>query len=147
MKSTAKKKPMDTSLVDAPPESGATIEHWISQFLKVRKKLEEYDEGRKRFTSVMEELRGVMRDQMQAMGVNSLNTDSGSCYLTTSDTARVIDPDKFMKYVMDNGAYWLVERRAAKNACKDHLEEHGSLPPGVLLNVVETVGVRSPTEK
>ena len=58
-------------------------------------------------------------------------------------TASLGDPDAFMDYVMKNGAFELMDRRANSTACREFAEEHGSLPPGVKLNSTRTVGVRT----
>jgi hypothetical protein len=54
------------------------------------------------------------------------------------------DPEAFMKFVIANQAYDLLDRKANATACRDYAAEHQNLPPGVNMSAVKTVGVRSP---
>ena len=60
----------------------------------------------------------------------------------TLTTASCHDPEEFMKFVIDNAEYDLLERRAAKEACEEYAAEHKRPPPGVTLNEFIKLGVR-----
>jgi len=48
--------------------------------------------------------------------------------------------------VIANKQFDLLDRRANATACRE-LAEKGTLPPGVKLNTIRTIGVRKPGEK
>lgn len=120
----------------------------VEQYIMVRDRLkqidEEYDAKRKPFLEVQERLSGILRAFMETHNLENLKTDAGTCYTSVRHTASVADADLFMKYVIENGRFELLDRRANPTAVKAFVEETKQLPPGVNLNAVQTVGVRRP---
>lgn len=79
---------------------------------------------------------------LEKTGSESVRTAHGTCYASTRHTASVSDADAFMKYVLDHQAFELLDRRANSTAVKDFVKANNSLPPGVNLNAMRTIGVR-----
>lgn len=74
-------------------------------------------------------------------GLENIKTPVGTAFLTTKATASLKDPDEFMKYVLANSRFDLLDRKANTTAVKQFLKENNALPPGVNLSPVMTVGV------
>ena len=125
------------------------IDKLVNQFIALRRRIEEIEEMQKRqlkpFKDAKEKLAGTLQAWLDDTGQESAKTSEGTVSITTRHTAALADPDAFMDYVMANGAFELMDRRANATACRDFAEENGSLPPGVKINSTRTVGVRSPT--
>jgi hypothetical protein len=61
------------------------------------------------------------------------------------DTASCSDPNLFIDYVREHDAYELLDRRPNSTACKEFLKANNQLPPGVKLNSMRYVNVRTGT--
>jgi hypothetical protein len=70
-------------------------------------------------------------------------TAEGTVSATLRDTASLSDPDAFMEFVAEHELYELLDRRANATACKDFAKENGTLPPGVKINTIRNVSVRT----
>lgn len=120
-----------------------------AQYIAIRDKLKALDEAhekvRKPLVEIQEQLSGIISAFMEANKLENLKTESGTCYTSVRYTASLADPALFMKYVIDNGQFDLIDRRANATAVKDFVKEHGNLPPGCNLNAIQSVGVRRPT--
>jgi len=143
---TAIRMPENNPIIDP-----ATVNKRIDQFIMVRdalKKLEdEYDTKKKPLTDLKDRLSGWLQAHMDKTGAKSIRTDSGTCSATVRYTASLADADIFMRFVIDNGLYDLLDRRANPTSVRAYVENHDKLPPGVNLNAMKTVGVRRPTKK
>jgi len=118
----------------------------VEQYITIRDKLKELDaaheEKCKPLRELQEVLSGKLRTFMEANNLDNLKTEAGTCYTSTRYTASLADPDAFMKFVINNKLFDLLDRRANNTAVKEYVNEHNSLPPGCNLNQVQTVGVR-----
>jgi hypothetical protein len=135
----------------AKTDGSTRLNEIIADYLERRKKLEAFDAAVKKerstHTTGMEELKGQMREILEAMGVASARTDAGTATLSTVDSVKAVDPDAFFAYVWKTGEIELLERRPAKTAVRAFAEEHGKLPPGVSLTTSSSISVTSPREK
>jgi hypothetical protein len=118
----------------------------VSQFVQVRdalKRLEdEYDLKAKPLRELQAVLSGRLRAFMEASNVDNFKTASGTAHISTRYTASLADPDMFMRFVIEKGAFELIDRRANATAVRDYVKDNGELPPGCNLNGIQTVGVR-----
>lgn len=79
---------------------------------------------------------------MMDAGIDQIKAkDIGVTFLTTKFTASLKDPDEFMKYVVANNRFDLMDRKANTTAVRDFLKKEGALPPGANLNAIQTIGV------
>jgi hypothetical protein len=131
-------------------ELQTTVDKRVQQYIQVRNKLKEidkeYDDKRKPLVEVQQMLSGWMQAFLEKSGSESVRTASGTCYQSTRYTASLVDAEAFMKFVKENDEFDLLDRKANATACRGYAEEHKSLPPGVSLSAIRTVGVRSPTK-
>lgn len=125
------------------------MEKRVGQYVAVRDTIRELEKKHEEELAphkvVLEKLAGVIHNFMDANNIESLKTETGTCYISTRYTASVQDADAFMRFVIDNEEFDLLERRASATAVKAYVEEHKHLPMGVNLNALSSVGVRRPT--
>jgi hypothetical protein len=119
----------------------------IEQYLQVRNKLkvldEEHEARRAPYVELQNMLSGWLEDFMKKTGSESIKTEHGTCYTKTRYTASLADPEAFMKFVVDNKLYDLLDRKANSPAVKEYVETNKALPPGCNLNAIKSVGVRT----
>jgi hypothetical protein len=121
------------------------IEKRIGQYVQIRdaiKRLKERHSAEMApLLSIQEKLSGLLEAAMDASNTDGLKSKAGTCYRSTRYTASLADPDAFMRYVVANNAFDLIDRRANAAAVKDFVEANNQLPPGCNLNAIRTVGV------
>jgi hypothetical protein len=126
------------------------FDKWVGQFVDLRNKLKEFDDKvaktrNANFIDKMNALQAKMLTAFDATGLESARTDHGTASVLVNHYASCSDPDAFIKFVRNNDAYELMDRRANGTACRQFAQETGNLPPGVKINTVRTIGVRKPT--
>lgn len=120
----------------------------IAEFITVRDTLKKMDEDHKAKCKPLRELQEMLSGWLMQFldrlgeGKNSIATEAGTAYTSTRYTTSLADPDLFMKYVIDNELFDLLDRGANPTAVKEYVQTHKSLPPGCNLNAITTVGVR-----
>ena len=85
----------------------------------------------------------------QEEGLKTIPTLHGTVYWANHSKASVAEPAVFKQFVIDNGAFDLIETRAAKLAIKSYIDAHGAPPPGVNYSTVSVFNLRrtNPTVK
>ena len=130
------------------PELQTTVDKRVDQYIQVRNKLKQLDDEfelkRKPLVELQQMLSGWMQEFLTKAQADSVKTAHGTCYQSTRYTASLADPEAFMNFVIANQAFDLIDRKANATACRDYAAEHKTLPPGVNLAAIKTVGVRSP---
>ena len=129
----------------------ATVDKRVEQYIKVRDAIKAANEAHelqiKPLVELQNLLTGWMQNFLEQAGADNIKTAHGTCYMTTRYTASLADPEAFMKYVIDNEAFDMLDRKANVTAVKDYVAEHSALPPGVNLSSISTVGVRRASGK
>lgn len=132
-------------------EVKAKVEKRVQQYIQVRDALkkmdEEHDAKRKPLVELQNVLTGWLQEFLENAGIESMRTSEGTAYASTRYTASLADPEAFMKFVLDNQSFDLLDRKANVTAVRDYVDEKGSLPPGVNLSAIKTVGVRRASGK
>jgi len=135
---------------EAPPVS-ATVDKRVSQYIQVRdaiaKAKEKHEAELKPLVDLQNLLTGWLQEFMDTAGAENVKTSHGTCYQSTRYTASLADPEAFMAFVKSTSQYDLLDRKANVTAVKDYVAEHNTLPPGVNLSAIKTVGVRRATGK
>ena len=136
------------ALVDPAPTK--TIDQIVAEYIQFRDLLQDldkrHDEKRAPLVEAQEKLTGVMQEYLDQLGADSIKTPDGTCYSKVKYSASLADPQAFMDYVIKNGAFDLLDRKANVTAVKGFVEEHGTLPPGTSLSAIKGVNVRRPTK-
>jgi hypothetical protein len=92
----------------------------------------------------------ALRDKAEALGVNSFQTDSGTAFKQIKTKYRIADWPVFVKFVKDNDLFHLFEKRVAKLAVQEVVDERTALgeeavPPGLTMLQEVDFQVRKPT--
>ena len=117
----------------------------VEAYLLIRsereKLLREYEASDAKLKEDMLKLEAVMLDMCNAVNADSIKTKHGTVMRKLNERYFCQDWDNFYKYVLENEAVQLLERRIHQGNFKEHLAENESdgLPPGV--NVMREFGV------
>ena len=127
-----------------------TLDSYIRTYIQTRNKVKElkdkHTEELKPYVDLHNSLTEWLLLYLEKMGPDAAaKTRHGTAYSSVKYSASLTDPDAFMKYAIANDRLDLVDRRANANAVRDFVAEKDTLPPGVKLSSMRTVGVRSPT--
>jgi hypothetical protein len=107
----------------------------------------EYDSKIATLKEQQEEIKNAMKDQMQALGVQSVKTDEGTVILSQKTRYYTDDWDSFKTFVVENDALDLFEKRIAQKNIAQFLEENPGVVPMGLNSMSEvSVSVRKPTK-
>lgn len=119
-------------------------------YIKIRNRMAEltkaYDTEIEEMKDQQEKIKFALKDFMQESGLSSLKTDKGTVSLTKKTRYQTQDWDEFKKFVVENDAVDLLERRIAQGNMAQFLEENPTLlPPGLNAHTEYDVSVRKPT--
>lgn len=118
----------------------------VAQFVKLRDHIKKQNDDHKKtmkpFNETLEQLNSVLLAHLIAMNGNSVATDSGTVYRTEKKSASLADAQAFIDYVIANGAWDLLDRKANVTAVEDFINTHSAPPPGVNFSSTFVVGVR-----
>ena len=122
------------------------IQDVVQRYRELREKkaaiTAEYKSAVKRLDDDMRLLASVLMKYMQKQGVESVKTASGTAYMTTKRSARVVDWEQFISWVRQNERWDILPHGVNKSSVVQMLEEDGSLPPGVDFYSEHDVNIR-----
>ena len=117
----------------------------VEAYLQIRTErerlLREYEVADSKLKEDMSKLEAVMLEMCNAVNADSIKTHHGTVMRKLNERYFCQDWDNFYKFVLDNEAVQLLERRIHQSNFKEFLREHvnDGLPPGV--NVMREYGV------
>jgi|SRR5208283_853388 len=134
---------------DSAPQE---VEKWITQYIICRDYLKRaeaaYKDSVKQVKEDQQKLAGKLQEFLDKSGVDSVSSKRfGTAYSRTEWSAPLADPDGFMKFVIANNLFDLLDRKANVAAVRAYLAEHNQLPTGCNLTSEHKVGVRRPSGK
>jgi hypothetical protein len=91
---------------------------------------------------MLDKLNAVLLEHLNTINGESVRTEMGTVYRTEKKSAPLADPDAFMRYVIGNEQWDLLDRKANVTAVADFIEENNEAPPGVNFSTTYVVGVR-----
>lgn len=107
----------------------------------------EYDTKIEALKAQQQEIKNAIKDQMLALGTKSVRTDFGTVSLTEKSRFYTQDWDSFKRFVIEQDAVDLLEKRIHQTNMAKFLEENPSLmPPGLNSDTEFDVSVRKPTK-
>lgn len=128
-----------------------TVGQVIETYIKLRTRKEELEasvkENVREIKTKLIKLEAWLQAKADEDGVTSFKSDYGTAFLTTTDLASVGDWDAVLKFIRDNDAWDILERRVSKNAVRGYIDANGSVPDGVNFGSRVTINVRRPTKK
>jgi hypothetical protein len=93
---------------------------------------QEYDGKLEALKAQQDEIKFAMKDQMQALGVKSVQTTFGTVSMIHKTRYSTQDWDSFKKFIVEHDVVDLLEKRIAQSNMAKFLEENpGSVPPGL----------------
>lgn len=124
----------------------ANIDAMVAEYVTTRDIIKTIEAEQKKalepLKAALEVLNTQLLDQLNQVGGNSIATDSGTVYRTEKKYASLGDPKAFMDYVLEHGAFDLIDRKANVTAVVEFIKENDAPPPGVNFTSTFVVGVR-----
>jgi hypothetical protein len=120
-------------------------EEVVKAYLAIRTErerlLREHEAQDAKLKDDMKKLESVLLDVCNTINADSIKTSLGTVMRKLNERYFCSDWDNFRKYVLENEAVELLERRIHQGNFKQHMEEHDAdgLPPGV--NVMREFGI------
>lgn len=116
-------------------------------YLKVQELTQEYESQIEELKAKQDEIKNAMKDQMMALGTNSVKTNEGTIILSQKTRYYTDDWDSFKQFVIEHDALDLFEKRIAQKNMAIFLDENpGAVPPGLNSMSEYAVTVRKPTK-
>lgn len=118
-------------------------------YLKMREAIQqaqqEYDAKIEELKAQQAVVASAMKDQMLALGTESVKTGNGTIILGKRHRFYTQDWDSFKRFVVDHDALDLLERRIHQTNMQQFLDENpGEVPPGLNSETEYQVSVRRP---
>lgn len=124
-----------------------TVDEQVAKYLEIRDLIKQLDDAHdaklKPLREIQERVAGWLQEFMDRNGSEAVKTKHGTAYTTTRYSATLPDPEAFMRFVIENEKFELMDRRANLTAVKDYVEANRTLPPGCNLTPMRKVNVRS----
>ena len=118
----------------------------VAQYIALRDEIKKRDDGHKEamrpLRDLLDKLNGTLLEHLNSVSGNSVRTDAGTVYRSEKKSASLADPEAFMRYVIANEEWDLMDRKANVTAVADYIAENGVQPPGVNYSTTFQVGVR-----
>jgi len=125
------------------------FEKRAGQYVKLRdmkKAIEDkHKEELKPINETLEQLNGVLLAHLNTVGADSVATALGTVSKTTKKTASIADMSAFWNFVVSQGDFDLLDKKANVTAVEAYIEANKSTPPGINFSTVEKVNVRRKT--
>ncbi len=127
--------------------SNAPSGQLAEMYVEARRQRDAHRRLDKKWGAKMEFIGRFIRARMAKEKTDGFNAIGHTVYTYTLNTARVIDPEAFIKHIQETQDFSLIERRASQEACSLYQDEVGEPPPGVMLEGIEKLGVRKGKSK
>lgn len=132
---------------DLPP-----LDKLAEVYIKIRTRIAEvtkaYDNEVEGLKSQQAEIASAMKDLLQQLNVRSVNTVGGTVVLTEKVRYFPSDWAEFKRFIKENDAFDLMEKRIAQTNMAKFLEDNpDKYPPGLQSETEISVSVRKPTSK
>lgn len=141
-----------TPSADLALMSGVPMDKLAKVYRKMTAKISEIEANAEKEVEAIkaqrDAVKNAMKDQMLALGVNSVRTAEGTVILSTKTRYNATDWDAFKDFVIEHRAVDLLERRIAQKNMGEWLEANPQVvPPGLNTFSEHDVSVRKPTAK
>ena len=128
-------------------EEQISLEKLARIYRKIYLKAQEVQKELDRLEEQKAEIKLAMKDQMRALGINSVRTEGGNISLSSKIRYYTDDWDSFKNFALENDALDLFEKRIAQKNMALFLEENpGKVPAGLSSMSEITVTVTKPTK-
>lgn len=119
------------------------LDKLVRIYMKMRAKLSELDAQVESIKEQQQLLKNEIKDRMRSVGAKSMKTEYGTVSLTEKTRYYTQDWDSFKRFVIENDAVDLLERRIAQTNMKTFLQENPTMvPPGLNSDTEIDVSIR-----
>lgn len=119
------------------------LDKLVRIFMKMRAKLTELDAQVEAIKEQQQMIKSEIKDRMRSVGAKSMKTEHGTVSLTEKTRYYTQDWDSFKRFVIENDAVDLLEKRIAQTNMKTFLQENPTLvPPGLNSDTELDVSIR-----
>jgi len=128
-----------------------TVDSVIKKYMKLREEKTaveaEIKERVDKIKADMAKLEAFLKAKMDADGLTSFKSEHGTAFLTTTDFANVEDWDAVLKFIREEEAYDMLEKRVSKTAVRGYIDANKEVPPGIRYGTKLDVNIRKPTAR
>lgn len=119
------------------------LDKLVRIYMKMRAKLSELDAQVEIIKEQQQLLKNEIKDRMRSVGAKSMKTEYGTVSLTEKTRYYTQDWDSFKRFVIENDAVDLLEKRIAQTNMKMFLQENPTMvPPGLNSDTEIDVSIR-----
>ena len=116
-------------------------------YVKTQALTQEYESQLEVLEAKKELIKSAMKDQMRALGLESVRTEEGTILLSKKTRYYTDDWDSFKQFVVEHDALDLFEKRISQKNMAMFLEDNpGEVPAGLNSMSEVSVTVRKPTK-
>ena len=124
------------------------VDRLVRIYMKMRAAVQDLDAQIEAIKEQQQAVKNEIKDQMRALGTKSMKTDHGTVSLMEKTRFYTQDWESFKKFVIEQEAVDLLERRIHQSNMATFLEENPALhPPGLNSDTEFDVSVRKPSTK
>ena len=119
------------------------LDKLVRIYMKMRTKLSELDAEVEGIKEQQQLIKTEIKDRMRSVGAKSMKTEYGTVSLTEKTRYYTQDWDSFKRFVIENDAVDLLEKRISQTNMKLFLQENPTLvPPGLNSDTEIDVSIR-----
>lgn len=119
------------------------LDKLVRIYMKMRAKLSELDAEVEAIKEQQQLIKNEIKDRMRSVGAKSMKTAHGTVSLTEKTRYYTQDWDSFKRFVIENDAVDLLEKRIAQANMKLFLQENPAMvPPGLNSDTELDVSIR-----
>lgn len=129
-------------------EDQVPVDKLVRIYMKMRTAIQDLDAQIEAIKEQQQAVKNEIKDRMRDTGVKSLRTDHGTVSLMEKTRYYTTDWDSFKKFMVEQDALDLLEKRISQSNMKLFLEENpGAVPPGLNSDTEFDISVRKPSTK
>ena len=129
-------------------EDQVPVDKLVRIYMKMRAAMQDLDAQIEAIKEQQQSVKNEIKDRMRDTGVKSLRTDHGTVSLMEKTRFYTTDWDSFKKFMVEQDALDLLEKRISQTNMKLFLEENpGAVPPGLNSDTEFDISVRKPSSK
>jgi len=123
------------------------VNELVAKYVQLRDKKAQLEQAQKDklapINAMLDKIEGVLLNQFDQLGVDSMKTEAGTAYTTSKSSATVADRDAFLQtFVIPNEAWEYLTNHVSKSAVEAYKAANEELPPGINWSEVRTINIR-----
>lgn len=129
--------------MNAPPvDINMRVEQYVALRDEIKRLNDEHKKKMEPYNELLARFNGELLQHLQTINSESVRTKSGTVYRTDKKSASLVDAEAFMKFVIANNEFDLLDRKANSTAVEEFIKATGAPPPGANFTITHVVGVR-----